>query len=69
VQLAGTVVMLLALHNADQIEKLDIRNSCFVEKGGEIIPKIIAVDLTKRNKDSEPTIYLNCPECETTLKK
>jgi DNA ligase (NAD+) len=57
------------LHNADQIEKLDIRNSCFVEKGGEIIPKIIAVDLTKRNKDSEPTIYLNCPECETTLKK
>ena len=50
VQLAGTIVKRASLHNADQIEKLDIRvgDTVFVEKGGEIIPKIIAVDLSKR---------------------
>ncbi|EPR70641.1 DNA ligase [Winogradskyella psychrotolerans RS-3] len=70
VQLAGTIVKRASLHNADQIEKLDIRvgDEVFVEKGGEIIPKIIAVDLSKRPLDSVPTLYLtNCPECETEL--
>ncbi|WP_299064693.1 NAD-dependent DNA ligase LigA [uncultured Polaribacter sp.] len=70
VQLAGTTVKRASLHNADQIEKLDIRvnDTVFVEKGGEIIPKIIAVDLTKRPESSKPTIYAtNCPECNTKL--
>jgi len=70
VELAGTTVKRASLHNADQIEKLDIRvgDEVFVEKGGEIIPKILGVDLTKRPSDSQPTIYVsNCPECETAL--
>ncbi|WP_298879724.1 NAD-dependent DNA ligase LigA [uncultured Polaribacter sp.] len=70
VQLAGTTVKRASLHNADQIEKLDIRvnDTVFVEKGGEIIPKIIAVDFTKRPKNSEPTHYAtNCPECNSEL--
>ena len=70
VQLAGTIVKRASLHNADQIEKLDIRinDTVFVEKGGEIIPKIIAVDLAERPKDSQPTIYItHCPECNTEL--
>ena len=70
VQLAGTTVKRASLHNADQIEKLDIRenDTVFVEKGGEIIPKIIAVDFTKRPINSTPTMYAtNCPECNTEL--
>lgn len=70
VQLAGTVVKRASLHNADQIEKLDIRigDAVFVEKGGEIIPKIVGVDLSKRLKDSEPTKYItHCPDCDTEL--
>lgn len=70
VQLAGTIVKRASLHNADQIEKLDIRigDTVFVEKGGEIIPKIIAVDLSQRNSNALPTSYItNCPECNTTL--
>ena len=75
VQLAGTTVKRASLHNADIIEKLDVRlgDTVFVEKGGEIIPKIIAVDLSKRSSDlfsesSHPTIYItNCPECNTKL--
>jgi len=70
VQLAGTIVKRASLHNADQIEKLDIRinDTVFVEKGGEIIPKIIAVDLEKRPENSEPTQYITyCPECHTEL--
>ena len=70
VQLAGTIVKRASLHNADQIEKLDIRinDTVFVEKGGEIIPKIIAVDLEQRPENSEKTIYINyCPECNTEL--
>jgi DNA ligase (NAD+) len=70
VQLAGTTVKRASLHNADQIEKLDIRvnDTVFVEKGGEIIPKIIAVDFTKRPEHSEPTKYAsNCPKCNTIL--
>ena len=70
VQLAGTIVKRASLHNADQIEKLDIRigDTVFVEKGGEIIPKIIGVDLTKRPTNSEKTIYItHCPECNSEL--
>ena len=72
VQLAGTTVKRASLHNADQIEKFDIRegDEVFVEKGGEIIPKIIAVDLTKRPENSQPTQYItHCPECETLLER
>ncbi|MEY4085479.1 MAG: NAD-dependent ligase LigA [Bacteroidota bacterium] len=70
VQLAGTIVKRASLHNADQIEKLDIRvgDTVFVEKGGEIIPKIIAVDLAQRPLFTEPTQYItHCPECQTQL--
>ncbi|WP_299335611.1 NAD-dependent DNA ligase LigA [uncultured Psychroserpens sp.] len=70
VELAGTTVKRASLHNADQIEKLDIRegDEVYVEKGGEIIPKIIAVDLSKRPAHSVPTIYItHCPECQTKL--
>jgi len=68
VQLAGTIVKRASLHNADQIEKLDIRvgDDVFVEKGGEIIPKIIGV--AKRGTQLEPTIYItHCPECNSAL--
>ena len=70
VELAGTTVKRASLHNADQIEKLDIRegDEVYVEKGGEIIPKIIAVDLSQRPLDSKPTHYItHCPECQTEL--
>ncbi len=70
VLLAGTVVKRASLHNADIIEKLDIRvgDTVFVEKGGEIIPKIIGVDLSKRSTTSVPTNYAEqCPECGTQL--
>lgn len=70
VLLAGTTVKRASLHNADQIAKLDVRegDTVFVEKGGEIIPKIIAVDFTKRSTDSKPTEYItHCPECGTEL--
>jgi DNA ligase (NAD+) len=70
VQLAGTIVKRASLHNADQIEKLDIRvgDIVFVEKGGEIIPKIIAV--AQRGTEVEPTKYITrCPECNTELER
>ena len=70
VLLAGTTVKRASLHNADQIEKLDIRegDTVYVEKGGEIIPKITAVDLVKRPENSAPTQYItHCPECNTEL--
>ncbi|GGH47582.1 DNA ligase [Mangrovimonas yunxiaonensis] len=70
VALAGTTVKRASLHNADQIAKLDVRvgDEVFVEKGGEIIPKIIAVDFTKRPEHSQPTTYIaHCPECGTAL--
>jgi DNA ligase (NAD+) len=70
VELASTTVKRASLHNADQIEKLDIRvgDEVYVEKGGEIIPKILGVDLSKRPSDSKPTDYItHCPECETKL--
>lgn len=70
VQLAGTTVKRASLHNADIIEKLDVRvgDTVFVEKGGEIIPKIIRVDESKRLNNSTPTKYItHCPECNTEL--
>lgn len=72
VLLAGTTVKRASLHNADQIAKFDIRerDTVFVEKGGEIIPKIIGVDFTKRPENSEPTVYISeCPECSTKLER
>ena len=72
VDLAGTVVKRASLHNADQIAKLDIRvgDTVFVEKGGEIIPKIIGVDVAKRPQNSIPTSYISeCPECQTPLQR
>tara|TARA_B100000963_G_scaffold197709_1_gene172058 strand:+ start:1977 stop:3968 length:1992 start_codon:yes stop_codon:yes gene_type:complete len=70
VLLAGTVVKRASLHNADQISKLDIRvgDSVHVEKGGEIIPKIVGVALKERDLFSQPTVYTShCPECNTPL--
>ncbi len=70
VLLAGTTVKRASLHNADQIAKFDIRegDTVFVEKGGEIIPKIIRVDFGKRPQDSVETKYIDqCPECATPL--
>ena len=70
VELAGTIVKRASLHNADQIEKLDIRlgDTVFVEKGGEIIPKIVEVATEKRSSDSLKTNYItNCPECNSLL--
>ena len=72
VELAGTTVKRASLHNADQIEKLDIRvgDMVYVEKGGEIIPKILGVDLAERPANSVPTLYLtHCPECDTPLER
>lgn len=68
--LAGTTVKRASLHNADQIAKLDIREGDLVqvEKGGEIIPKVVGVNLEERPVTSEPTKYISqCPECETEL--
>lgn len=70
VQLAGTIVKRASLHNADQIEKLDIRigDSVFVEKGGEIIPKIVGVDFSKRSLQAVSVGYItHCPDCHTLL--
>ncbi|PJR04145.1 NAD-dependent DNA ligase LigA [Avrilella dinanensis] len=70
VELAGTIVKRASLHNADQIEKLDVRvgDHVMVEKGGEIIPKIVGVDTENRPGDSQPVIYIQtCPECGTSL--
>jgi DNA ligase (NAD+) len=72
VQLAGTTVKRASLHNADIMDKLDIRvgDQVFVEKGGEIIPKIIGVDYSKRDLFAEPVIFIkNCPECGTRLER
>lgn len=70
VQLAGTTVKRASLHNANEIARLDLRvgDHVFVEKGGEIIPKVTGVDLTKRPKKSAPLTYItHCPECNTAL--
>jgi DNA ligase (NAD+) len=70
VLLAGTKVKRASLHNADQIARLDVREGdmVFVEKGGEIIPKITAVDLSQRPPNSHEVRYISeCPECHTPL--
>lgn len=70
VLLAGTIVKRASLHNADQIEKLDIHigDWVYVEKGGEIIPKIVGVNLDKREPDAVSVSYItHCPECNTEL--
>ncbi|MCK4879761.1 MAG: NAD-dependent DNA ligase LigA [Bacteroidales bacterium] len=70
VRLAGTTVKRASLHNADQIALLDIRlgDYVYVEKGGEIIPKIVGVDRDRRDADSEPFHFIStCPECNTNL--
>ncbi|WP_462353218.1 NAD-dependent DNA ligase LigA [Alistipes timonensis] len=70
VLLAGTTVRRATLHNAEQMALLDIRpgDMVYVEKGGEIIPKIIGVDLSQRPVDSRPFEYITvCPECGTPL--
>lgn len=70
VLLAGTTVKRASLHNADQIAKLDVRIGDWVkvEKGGEIIPKIISVNLERRAEHAEPVTYIShCPVCGTAL--
>ena len=70
VQLAGTIVKRASIHNADQIAALDIRlgDMVYVEKGGEIIPKITEVELSERPADSKPFKYItHCPECGSEL--
>jgi DNA ligase (NAD+) len=72
IALAGTVVKRASLHNSDFIRKMDIRlnDHVFVEKGGDIIPKIVKVDISKRDHLSTKTNFiLNCPECDSVLKK
>lgn len=70
VQLAGTTVKRASLHNADQIRILDVRpgDEVLVEKGGEIIPKIVGVMKEKRPPGTEPFLFIStCPECGTPL--
>ena len=72
VQLAGTTVKRASLHNQEQINLLDIRigDTVIVEKGGEIIPKIIGVDKSQRDSNSTEFEYVtHCPECETKLER
>ena len=68
--ISGSTVKRASLHNADQIEKLDLRigDTVFVEKGGEIIPKITGVNITKRTIENSPIKFLiECPECHSKL--
>ena len=70
VQLAGTVVKRASLHNADIIQQLDLHigDMVYVEKGGEIIPKVVGVDKSKRTADMQPVRFItHCPECGTPL--
>jgi len=72
IQLAGTVVKRASLHNADIIQGLDLMNGdwVYVEKGGEIIPKIVGVALEKRDIFMEPVSFpTQCPECQTPLQR
>ncbi len=72
VLLAGTVVKRASLHNEDIIKKLDLHENdyVFVEKGGEIIPKIVGVNIEKRKPQNSEIQYIkNCPECGTELVK
>ncbi len=70
VALLGTTVKRASLHNANEIERLDVRvgDTVFVEKGGEIIPKIVGVDFSRRPENSVPHQYItHCPECNGPL--
>ncbi len=72
VLLAGTIVKRASVHNEDQMKKLDLRigDSVFVEKGGEIIPKIVGVDLSMRSDSTTAIEFIHqCPECHTALTK
>ncbi|HPT52860.1 MAG TPA: NAD-dependent DNA ligase LigA [Bacteroidales bacterium] len=72
VALAGTIVKRATLHNADVMHALDLHQNdyLFVEKGGEIIPKIVGVDLAKREAAAQPVAFIShCPECGAELKK
>ncbi|PZX49129.1 NAD-dependent DNA ligase LigA [Algoriphagus chordae] len=72
VSLAGTTVKRASLHNANEIERLDLHEGdfVFVEKGGEIIPKITAVNPERRTSDAKPIAYItHCPECGTELER
>ncbi len=68
--LAGTTVKRASLHNANEIARLDLRigDYVFVEKGGEIIPKVTGIDHSKRTGDTQPIVYIDkCPECGSKL--
>lgn len=70
VLLAGTTVKRASLHNSDIIQNLDLHeaDTVYVEKGGEIIPKIVGVDTSKRAKNAKSIEFINeCPECRTKL--
>lgn len=70
VQLLGTTVKRASLHNSDEIERLGLheKDVVFVEKGGEIIPKITGINFEKRDPNSKPIEYItHCPECNTAL--
>jgi DNA ligase (NAD+) len=70
VQLGGTTVRRASLHNSDQIKKIDLYedDTVQVEKGGEIIPKIVGVNLDLRKPNASPVVFIdNCPECNTPL--
>ena len=70
VELGGTIVKRASLHNEDQIRKLDVRigDLVYVQKGGEIIPKITGVDFSKRTTSTIPINYISkCPECQSDL--
>lgn len=70
VSLLGTTVKRASLHNANEIERLDVRigDFVFVEKGGEIIPKIVGIDFSQRLPELQSTQFIeNCPECHTPL--
>ena len=70
VALLGTTVKRASLHNANEMQRLDVRigDMVFVEKGGEIIPKIVGIDFSQRALDSQPETYItHCPECQTEL--
>lgn len=72
VLLSGTIVKRATLNNADQMAILDIRigDMVYVEKGGEIIPKITAVELSQRPADSQPVDFpVECPDCHTPLRR
>ena len=72
VVISGTTVKRASLHNADQVEKLDLRlgDRVYVEKGGEIIPKITAVDPTNRGFEGDKIYFISrCPECSSLLER